>query len=95
MSDTWSKIFESTTCGRVVIGETYDGHEYKIKTTQKSEDKGNVSGDQSSTVIISPSAAGAAIEIHATTLSELENNLITDAEFTDQEAKEIVEKFRT
>ncbi len=93
MADSWSKIFEVTIGDRVVIGQTYDEGGYKVTTTQKSDDPGSVSGDQSSTVVIPPSAAGKKIEIDAETLSELEADLVSDGEFTAEEAEQITGKF--
>jgi len=93
MADSWSKIFEVTIGDRAVSGEIYDDDGYKVTTTQKSDDPGSVSGDQSNTVVFPPSAAGTKIEIEAKTLPQLEADLVSDGEFTAEEAKEITGKF--
>lgn len=94
MADSRSKVFEEAIGDREVIGEVYDEGGYKVTTTQKNDDDGSVAVDQTSTVIIPPSSAGTKIEIDAETLRELEADLVEDGEFTPEEAKEIVSKFR-
>ncbi len=95
MVDFWSKVFDASIGGRSVTGETYNEGGYKVRTTQKSDYEGSVSGDSSSTLIMPPTAAGTSMEIEAESLEELESELISDGEFTQNEANEIVDKFRT
>ncbi len=95
MADSWTRVFHDTIGGRSVTGEIYDDGGYKVTTTQKSDHDGGVSGDKSSTIIISPSAAGTPIEIDADTLKELESKLVTDGDFSKEEAEKIVGKFQT
>ena len=93
MVSSWKKVFEFEVDGRLVKGEVYIEGDYKISTTQKSDYEGEVFGDESSKVLMSPSAAGTPIEIEAETLEELKENLITDGEFSNEDAEAIVAKF--
>jgi hypothetical protein len=67
--------------------------EYRVTTTQKSDYEGNVFGDESSTTIIPPSAAGTKIQLDAETIEELEKELIEHGEFTHEEANSIASMF--
>lgn len=93
MADSWEEIFEKEVDGRPVKGEVYDEGGYRVTTTQKSDYEGDVSGDESSTVIISPSAAGTKIKLEGETLEELEKELVEHGEFSDEEAKSIASMF--
>ena len=95
MTESWTKIFDDLIASRHVTGEIYGEGGYKISTTQKSKDDGSVSGDESSTVVVSPTEAGNPIEFHSETLEELEIDLVSDGEFSTKDAKSIVDRFRS
>ena len=93
MANSWTQVFEVEVDGRPVKGEVYTEGDYKISTTQKNDYEGVVFGDDSSKGFIPPSAAGTPIEIEAESLEELKENLITDGEFSNEDAEAIVAKF--
>lgn len=95
MADSWTKVFDDTVDERPVTGEIYDDGGYKVRTTQKSDNEGNVSRDESGTIIMPPSEAGSKIEIEADSLDELEQDIVNDGEFTAEQARNIADKFRT
>jgi len=94
MADSWKEVFEAEVDGRQVKGEVYDEGRYRVTTTQKSDYEGNGSGDESTTVIIPPSAAGTIIQLDCETVEELEKQLVEHGEFTYEEAKNITRRFR-
>ena len=93
MASSWKQVFEVEVDGRPVKGEVYIEGGYRIKTTQKSDYDGEGFGDESSKVFMPPSAAGTPIEIEAETPEELKNDLISDGEFSNDDAEAIVAKF--
>jgi hypothetical protein len=95
MADSWTKVFDDTVDERPVTGEVYDEGGYKVRITQKSDYEGNVSKDESGTIIMPPSEGGSVIEIEANSLDELEQDLVNDGEFTAEQARNIAENFRT
>lgn len=93
MASSWTQVFDIEVDRRPVKGEVYIEGDYKISTTQKNDYEGNVFEDESSKVFMPPHAAGTPIEIEAETLEELKENLITDGEFSDEDAEVIIAKF--
>lgn len=93
MTSSWKQVFEVEVDGRPVKGDIYIDGDYKISTTQKNDFEGKVFGDESSVVLLPPSAAGTPIKIEAETLEELKKNLITDGDFSCEDAEIIISKF--
>lgn len=93
MTSSWTEVFNVEVDGRPIKGEVYIEGEYKISTTQKNDYEGKIFGDESSKVFMPPSETGILIEIEAETLEELNKNLIAYGEFSEEDAKVIIEKF--
>ncbi len=93
MADLWTNVFTDSADGRLVTGETYDEGGYKITTTQKTDNNGEASRNDYGTTIIAPSEAGRPIEIDADSLIELEQKLVSEGEFSKNDAKKIANKF--
>ena len=92
MADTWTTHHKGTVGGRTVEVKTYSDGGYRVSTTQGEDYPGSVSGDDSSTVIIPPSAKGTPIDIDGETVDEVRNDLAAEG-FTAEQIDEIVGHF--
>jgi hypothetical protein len=82
----WKEIFTKDVDGRKVVGSEHDDGGYRVSTTTASDYEGSVSGDESSTVIMPPVAAGSPVSIDGEDLEELRKNLIEEGEFSESAA---------
>ncbi|MDD2357977.1 MAG: hypothetical protein PHX13_08700 [Thiovulaceae bacterium] len=93
MGNGWQEVFSTNVDGRNVIGELYEENDYRVKTTQKNDDNGYISENESSKTYMPPRAAGSLITIEGQTLDELKDNLMSEGEFSSDDAQTIVDKF--
>lgn len=89
----WKDVFTKEVGGRQVTGSEHSEGGYRVSTTTASDYEGDVSGDESSTVIMPPVAAGSPVSIEGEDLADLRKNLIEDGEFSEEDADEIVAGF--
>ncbi len=92
MADTWTTHHKGTVGGRTVEVKTYSDGGYRVSTTQGADYPGSVSGDDSSTIIIPPSAKGTPVDIDGETLDEVRGDLAAEG-FTAEQIDEIVGHF--
>jgi phosphatidate phosphatase APP1 len=89
----WKDIFTKEVEGRKVTGTKSDEGDYRVTTTTASDYEGNVTVDDSSTVVMPPVAAGSKVSIDGEDLDDLRKNLVADGEFSEAGADEIVAGF--
>ena len=75
MCGSWTTHYKGQVEGRPVTVQTNSEGGYRVMTDQGADDEGTVFGDESSTVIISPTAAGSPIDIHEETIDEVRDQL--------------------
>lgn len=92
MSDTWITHHDGLVEGRGVVVQTYSAGGYRVKTTQGEDYAGDAFGDDSSTVIISPTPKGTSIYIDEETIDEVREQLIQEG-FSEVAAIEIIGHF--
>lgn len=89
MNNEWKKVFEINIDNRNIVGEIYFEGGYKVSTTQKHDVMIQVEG-----VFPLQISEGENIEIEAETLTELQNELINDSDFSEKQTLVIIEKFK-
>lgn len=94
MADIWTTHHEGDVEGRPVTVQTHPEGGYRVKTTQGADDEGKVFGDESSTVIITPTAAGRPIDIEGETIDEVRDQLKQE-EFSEDAIQRIIDQFPT
>lgn len=90
---TWEEVFKKFVEGREVTGSVSDEGDYKVRTSTKSDYPGNATSDGDQHVISSPVAAGSPVSIDGEDLEDLQRNLVSDGEFSEEAAAEIVKAF--
>jgi hypothetical protein len=88
MFGTWTTHHSGTVEDRDVTIQTHSDGGYRVKTTQGEDYDGDVSGDESSTVIIPPSPKGTPLDIDGKTLDEVRKQLSQEG-FSDGAISEI------
>ncbi len=88
----WTTHHEGEVEGRPVIVQTHSEGGYRVKTDQGADDEGTVFGDDSTTVIIPPTAAGRPIDIDGETIDEVRDQLKQEG-FGEEAIAEIVGHF--
>lgn len=91
MADTWKSIFKGTIENRPVEIEIYDEGGYRVHTTQGADDPGIVQSDDSSILIIPPTAQGRQIAIEEETPDEIRKELLAEG-FSEAAVCEIISK---
>lgn len=90
MADTWSNIYKGELEGREIEIDIYDEGGYRVKTTQKENDPGDVVVDEESTTIMPPTESGIEIHIEGESKEDLIKEM-TNAGFTEAGARGVVE----
>lgn len=92
MTDSWTTHYKGTVGGRDVEVKTSSEGVYRVSTTQAEDYPGSVSTDETSTIIIPPSAKGTPVNINGETLDAIRSDLAVEG-FNSQQIDEIVAHF--
>jgi hypothetical protein len=92
MTDTWTTHHTGAVGGRIVEVKTYSDGSYRVSTTQGADYPGSVSGDDSSIIIIPPSAKGNPVDIEGKTIEEVREQLLLEG-FAGDQVEEILSHF--
>ena len=92
MFGSWTTHHEAKVEGRPVTVQTHSEGGYRVKTDQGADDEGAVFRDESTIVVIPPTAAGRSIDIVGDTIDEVRKQLKQEG-FGEEAIAEIVGRF--
>ena len=90
MADLWKTIYKGELEGRSIEVEEYDDGGYRVITTQKEDNPGSVSSEETSVIIIPPTEAGREIHIEGETKKELIKEMMNEG-FSEVGVKGVVD----
>lgn len=94
MPNLWRQVFKIKIGDRVVIGEIHQDGGFRVKTTTLKDEEGSAGWEtESDFVAIIPKIAGSPIEYEAESLEELQQDLLKEGDFTEDEINTIIQEF--